>query len=368
MTPPDAQLDALLRDALPTTAPAIVLCVLRDGHTVYHRAWGDADLTTYFDLASVTKTFTATAFLALVAAGKVTLDSPVVAVIPEFGANNPRAMGNGHDPHTRQPLPTPPDKIGQTVNPAQVTFRQLLAHTSGLPAWTPLFQLTQPPPAPPAGLPNQRQTLQTVYDSPFRDRPGISFCYSDLGFMLLGEAVARLHGTPLDEAIRERVTAPLNLQTVTYNPLAHGIRREQIAPTEYDADWRSERVQGDVHDENAYTLGGVSGHAGLFGTTADIAQYGRAWLQPEQHTWAITEVIRQQAWAPHSNTYALGFVRFDDGSVGHTGFTGTLLRMDAERGLVAALMTNRVYHGRDYTAIGKLYQDVWNTVTREATA
>ncbi len=372
---PDAGLDMLLSAALTTTAPAIVLAVMHGGQRIYHRAWGDAELGTYFDLASITKTFAATAFLSLVNAGKVKLDSPVVDVIPEFGEGGMRAFGGGYDPHTKLKHPTPPDKIGQTVAPAQVTFRQLLMHTSGLPAWMPVFELTQPPPTPTSGLAeridtahHQTPTVQTVYDSPFIDHPGESFCYSDLGFMLLGEAIMRLHGTSLDTAIRDLVTEPLGLQTLTFNPVVNGIPREQIAPTEYDADWRGERVWGYVHDENAYAMRGVSGHAGLFGTAADVARFGQAWLHPDRYDWAINDDIRKAAWTDTGNKYGLGWVHYDGSSYGHTGFTGTLLRLDPQTGLVIALLTNRVYYGRERAAINTLQQNVWDIIAREVAA
>ena len=135
---------ASLGDVFPALAIAVIhegKLVLDIGSGVIDPASGRGVVTpaTRFDLASVTKLFTATCFLALVSQGKVRLDDPLVSVIPEFGAISPRGIDGGQDPHSKERLPTPADLIGQTVDPAQVTFRHLLTHTSGLPPWRDVF-------------------------------------------------------------------------------------------------------------------------------------------------------------------------------------------------------------------------------------
>jgi CubicO group peptidase (beta-lactamase class C family) len=138
--------------------PAAALTVVYRDEVLFNGAWGwiDPDRCalpvqpdTLFDLASVTKLFTVTAFLALVSAGCVELDEPIVSVLPEFGHLTPRAIDGGQDPHSKVFLPTPDEWIGRTADPAQVTFRHLLTHTSGLAPWRDVFRAAGPPPPSP---------------------------------------------------------------------------------------------------------------------------------------------------------------------------------------------------------------------------
>jgi len=332
---------------------------------------------TLFDLASVSKLFTMTAFLSLVSEGKVGLDDPLVSVIRSFGATGPRPINGGQDPHSKAMLPTPPEMEGKTVDPARVTFRQLLTHSSGLAPWRSVYNEAGPAPVPP----DQRDPVfrdvrwahamiaLTMYQ--FVDQPGISVRYSDLGFMLLGEAVAWLHQRPvteptpvtgLDTAIQRRVLDPLGLNDVLYNPLRYGRDRENIAPTEDDPNWRGRRPWGEVHDENANGVGGVAGHAGLFGTARDVAIFGQAWLTNDPRLGISPEIMdearREQiftasnnerrglGWNLRTERDSLAGDVFTMESYGHTGFTGTSLWIDPTRELVVACLTNRVYYGR----------------------
>lgn len=382
--PMRARLEALIAAHLGITFPALTITVVHKGAVRLNAAWGWIDpeaqrwpvqADTRFDLASVSKLFTTTAFLTLVTEGRVRLDDPLIGVLPEFGASGPRPLDGGQDPHSKALLPTPPEALGQRADPAQVTFAQLLTHTSGLAPWRAVYQAAGPAPLPPDQrdpLPREerwRRGLRALCSYPFVGLPGDGVVrYSDLGLLLLGEALSRLHGTPgdLEPAVRARVLAPLDLTTITYNPLQNdGIPREAIAPTEDDPGWRGRRCWGEVHDENACGVGGVAGHAGLFGTARDVALLGQAWLDREPRLALdddlLSAAIREQArtgpvrrglgWMLKASEDASAGERFSAESFGHTGFTGTSLWIDPARRLVIAVLTNRVYPGRERPGI-----------------
>ncbi len=377
---PDAardQLATVVDPVLDSVTPALALTVIHRGEVLLNRVWGwiDPDTRqiaatpdTRFDLASVTKMFTTTAFLAQVSEGKVGLDDPLASVVPEFAASGARPVEGGQDPHSRSRLPVEDGYEGREIDPRSVTFRQLLTHTSGLAPWRDVYNAAGAAPVAPGGsepvarAERWRRALEAVCRYPFVGVPGDRIRYSDLGLMLLGESVARLDGKPgrLDEVIAARVTQPLNLQTVMFNPLQHGVAREKIAPTEDDPNWRRRRVWGEVHDENACGLGGVAGHAGLFGAARDIAAFGQAWLAHDSRL-GIAPALMDEAVCPHVETdgirRGLGWLlvaredssagdRFSPNAFGHTGFTGTSLWIDPERRLVVACLTNSVYPGR----------------------
>ena len=194
---------------------------------------------------------------------------------------------------------------------------------------------------------------------PFAGAIGDTVRYTDIGIMLLGEAVARLHGRRLDESVNDLVLQPLGLDSFTYNPMLSGITRDRIVPTELDNHWRHRRAWGEVHDENACGLGGIAGHAGLFATAQDVARFGQAWLSGDERL-AISADLRQTATSQQASgqfRLGLGWMLkagkdssagdlYSASSFGHTGFTGTSLWIDPERELVSAVLTNRVYHGR----------------------
>jgi CubicO group peptidase (beta-lactamase class C family) len=200
---------------------------------------------------------------------------------------------------------------------------------------------------------------------PFVGQPDGIARYSDIGLMLLGEAVARLDGSgDLKTAIRQHVidTFPRFFQRhLTFNPIRdHLIVHAQIAPTENDPAWRRRRVWGEVHDENACGLGGVAGHAGLFGAAYTVAALGQTWLDGAAQFGISAEVARE-ALTPQAESdgqrRGLGFAlkahedssagdRMSARTFGHTGFTGTSLWVDPDARLVVAVLTNSVYYGR----------------------
>lgn len=377
-----AALEALIDVHLGDTFPALTMTVVHRRNVILNQGWGwiDPETRAYpvgpdalFDLASVSKLFTTLAFLTLVSEGRAGLDDPLVAVVPEFGASGPRGLDGGQDPHSKALLPTPPEAAGQTADPARVTLRMLLTHTSGLAPWRDVFRAAGPPPSPPDEpdpVPRAERwenALSALCGYPFVGQPGEGVVrYSDLGLMLLGEAVARLDGSgDLAIAVKRRVTDPLALPSLTYNPLQNGRARTTIAPTEDDPAWRGRRCWGEVHDENACGVGGVAGHAGLFGVARDLAALGQAWLEGDRRL-AIAPGLRVEAVREQAETdgtrRGLGWMlkaaegssigeRFHPDSFGHFGFTGTSLWIDPARELVVAALTNRVYPGREHPGI-----------------
>jgi CubicO group peptidase (beta-lactamase class C family) len=345
-----SRLDALVIEHLDRTFPCAQIEILVEGAPVYGRVFGYLDpetrthpvtCDTRFDLASVSKLFTVTAFMTLVEQNRVALDQPVVEVLPEF---------TGLRPITPYPDPLQPGAHIRVetsdlapVDAQSITFRHLLAHNSGLPAWLPLWQIAK-----------REERRIAALQAAFAYPPGAHVIYSDIGLILLGFAMEKVAAQSLDQIIRERVTAPLGLDSVGHGP----IPREMAAPTEYFAH-QNRRMCGEVHDENARSFGGVAGHAGLFGTARDVAKLGEMFRQGgsallKQETLAEMTRVQSEEGAVRRG---LGFLLWSPDPVasshplsekafGHMGFTGTSLWIDPARELVIACLTNRVYYGR----------------------
>ncbi len=381
-------LRAILHSATSSVAPAICLCVANRDDVLWEEALGYLDpeartqpvqTDTLFDLASVTKLFVTTAGMTLVESGRMALDQPVSEIVPEFVGERPLAPYE--DPLRPGAVVEVVPPTAERVQAGRVTFRHLLTHTSGLPAWKPLFKV--------AG--GKGAILKVIHQSPFAYPTGDRVLYSDLGLILLAEAMERLTGMGLDEVVKERVTGPLGLAHTMYLPVQSAIGNPQsaivnVAPTEFCA-WRQRRLIAEVHDENAAALGGVAGHAGLFSTAREVAALGQLYLngglgvQPRSSAsrirllseTTVAEMTRQQAvwnderrgigWMLRSQGVSSAGRYFSPKSFGHTGFTGTSLWVDPERELVVALLTNRVYYGRDNAAeILALRQQVCDAV------
>ncbi|MEN9509062.1 MAG: hypothetical protein RLZZ621_1625 [Gemmatimonadota bacterium] len=283
--------------------------------------------TTVWDLASLTKVVgTTSAMLQLIGSGKVALDAPVVRYLPAW----------------------------QARGTSSVTIRHLLTHSAGLPAWRALYKEARDPEE------ARRQVLATGPDTV----PGTRLLYSDLGFILLGMVVERVSGEPLDQYTARHVFAPLGMTDTRFLPPAAWVPR--IAPTERDP-WRQRHLRGEVHDENASRLGGVSGHAGLFSTARDLSRLARAYLQHGQlagvrvfdsttvgtFTSVQDSTVSRRAlgWETPTGGNSAGR-RLSSRAFGHTGFTGTSLWMDPQRGLFVILLTNRVNPTRENRKIG----------------
>lgn len=354
-----SQIDSLIAEHLGKTFPAAQIEVRVRGETVYAKHFGVLDpgnlqsqitnLQTRFDLASVSKLFTVTAFMTLVEQARVALDQRVCEVLPEFVGE--RAV-------TGYPDPLQPGAVVQVVpatnaraDASAVTFRNLLAHNAGLPAWLPLWQSA-------AREKRRDAAMRCAFAYPI----GARVVYSDIGLILLGFAIEKIAGQSLDQVVRERVSAPLGLSSIGYGPLPC----DNVAPTEFYAH-QQRRMCGEVHDENAWALGGVAGHAGVFGCARDVAALGEmyrrdgaALLKPEtvmemrrlqSQDGAVRRGIGFALWSPDPGAASHPL---SEQAFGHLGFTGASLWIDPTRELVIACLTNRVYYGRNNAnAIGQ---------------
>jgi CubicO group peptidase (beta-lactamase class C family) len=279
---------------------------------------------TIFDLASLTKTFTTIAVLQQVEAGRIDLDEPVATYLPAFAAN-------GKD---------------------DITIRNLLTHTGGLPAWLPLY----------SAYPTVEERLAAVLAVEPDAEPGETYVYSDLGFITLGLVVEEVTGQPLDEVIADDITRPLHMSDTMFNPPASLVDR--IAATEAEPWAGRPMIRGEVHDENAWSLGGVAGHAGLFSTAHDLAVLARTLLNGGRYRHTrildadtVRAMLVNQNTAFPGDSHGLGFELdqrwYMDGlstpvTFGHTGFTGTSIVIDPMSDSFVILLTNRVHPSRDW--------------------
>ena len=367
-------LEAFLLSGLDKVYTAAALHILVNGQAAWQGAYGQlcpeqgqhpTRSDSLFDLASLTKLFTATALMRLLEAGKAELDTPGGAILPAFRGK--RTIGASEDPLRGVMLPAEPGEAGQSVALERIRLRDLLMHTSGLAAWRSVYavggdkEIVLQPHEVATALRQQRMAAVYAYD--FAYPPGARVVYSDLGFMLLGEAVQMLSGLPLAEAIDREVCTPLGLQRTTYNPLRQPWAEGNVAASEV-CPWRQRRLLGEVDDQNAASLGGVAGHAGLFSTAQEVARLGQMYLDGGRtacgqvlQTGNVLEMRREQvnlgglrrglAWVLQTPQGCSCGSRFSPQSFGHTGFTGTSLWIDPQRNLVVAALTNRVYFGRD---------------------
>jgi CubicO group peptidase (beta-lactamase class C family) len=249
-------------------------------------------------------------------------------------------------------------------NKEKVTVRHLLTHSSGLPAWRPVYKEAM----------DTASAMRLVYDTPLDTLPGVRMVYSDLGAILLGEVVRAVTGERLDAYAAKHVFGPLRMRDTRYLPAASDSTR--IAPTEVDP-WRQRHLRGEVHDENAYALGGVSAHAGLFSSGSDVARLARAYLGGgildgarlfsaatiRQFTTVQDSAFSNRAlgWeTPTGNNSAGHLMRRP--AFGHTGFTGTSIWIDPANDLFVVLLTNRVNPTRANTKITRVRQQLADAV------
>lgn len=334
-----ARIDSLMGSALASgVAPGAAVAVGRYGRLVHLEGYGRIDTPadapavdpsrTLFDLASLTKVVaTTTAAMILEERGLLDLDRPVHEYLPELD-----------DPAK-----------------AAITPRMLLVHTGGLEAFASLYH----------ELRGRAAYLEAINERPLRARPGESMVYSDWDFVLLQLIVERLSGVPLDRFAAEEVFAPLGMRETRFRP--DPSNRDRVAATEVQ-EWRGGKVHGEVHDENAWALGGVAGHAGLFSTARDLAVFAQMMLYGggygETRILEPETVARWTARQSPSSSRALGWDTpsrgssagryFSPRSFGHTGFTGTSMWMDPRRGVFVVLLTNSVNPTREGRATGPL--------------
>ena len=281
---------------------------------------------TVFDLASVSKAVaTTTMAMILYERGLIDLEAPVVSIVPEFAGSDARRN--------------------------DVTVRMLLAHSSGLPAYEKLFLKSK----------TRDELLAATCATPLAADPGTTAKYSDIGFIILANALERIADEGLDRFCQREVFGPLGMTHTAFDPPAAW--RASIPPTADDRAFRNRIIQGEVQDENASVLGGVAGHAGLFATAEDMATFAHVLLQggrPLVRPETLALFTRRET-APEGTSRALGWDTpsspsqsgkyFSARSFGHLGYTGTSLWIDPERQLSVTLLTNRTWPDCENKAI-----------------
>jgi CubicO group peptidase (beta-lactamase class C family) len=360
-----ARLDSIVAAGIAQgAAPGVALAVGRYGRLVHLRGYGRIDVasdapavtdSTMFDMASLTKVVaTTTAAMILEDEGKLDLSAPVHTYLPE---------------------------LNDTAK-SRITVRMILTHTGGFEAFAPLWRDYR----------GRAQYLAQINARPLAYTPGDSTVYSDWDFVLMGLIIERITGMPLDQFVATRVWQPLHLHDTGFNPLATGAMPadsactaafradhsllNRIAMTEIDTAYRHTHVHGIVHDENACALGGVAGHAGLFSSARDVAVFCQMLLNGGQYGGVRlidpTTVARWTARQSRASSRALGWDTpsgqssagryFSARSFGHTGFTGTSIWVDPERGVFVVLLTNRVDPTRANTRLEPLRRAVADAV------
>jgi serine-type D-Ala-D-Ala carboxypeptidase len=298
---------------------------------------------TIFDMASVSKLFTSIAVMQLVESGQVDVNAPVATYLPEFGVNGKES----------------------------IPVAQLLTHTSGLEPDLPLW----------SDYPDIPSRIKAVMDVAPHNPPGSTYEYSDLNLIALGVMVERLTGKTLDKVVAERITGPLHMVDTGYNPPASKLDR--IAATEYEANPPRGMVRGSVHDENAWSLGGVAGHAGVFSTVDDMAilaqtilnggvYRGHRILREDTVTSLLANYNQNFPGDDHGYGFELNQMWYMGGlsgarTAGHTGFTGTDIVIDPASRSFAVLLTNRVHPSRNWGSIN-LARETWCTGLAKALA
>ncbi len=302
--------------------------VLQDaaGHFTYEAESPAVGPATVFDLASVSKVVATTAAaMLLTQRGRLDVDSRLGEVLPEFVAHR------AEDDPARE-----------------VTLRHLLAHASGLPGYVEFFRTAT----------DCDSLLRACFDLQVEAAPGTRAQYSDPGFILLGKALEVCAGESLDSFTDREIFAPLGLASTCFNPVAAD--RAGIPPTEIDERFRRRRIQGEVQDENAWVLGGVAGHAGVFSNVPDLLQFAKEILEgaagrSELFARETVEMFARRQ-APAGSSRALGWDtpsqnsssgrHFSPHSIGHLGYSGCSLWIDLDAAVAVVLLTNRTWPDR----------------------
>jgi CubicO group peptidase (beta-lactamase class C family) len=356
--------DAIIENAIRAhDFPSAVLVVGDSNDVIYQNSYGrltyedDAKpttMSTIYDLASVTKVIaTTSAIMRLYDEGKIDLDAPVAKYIPQFAVN---------------------DK-------GDITVRNLLLHNSGLPAWTPFYQLYT----------TADEVRNAIYSCEKEYPTGTKTVYSDYNAVILGDLVKVISNVRLDLYSKEFVFLPLGMMDTGY--LLPTSLDYRIAPTEYDTYWRNELLKGYVHDETAAMLEGVSGNAGLFSTGPDLYKFMKMMLKDGRYIderKMPAKTIESQLFTPqtvglfttkatglgYDNTRALGWDtkpeatkyppqcgnKFSQNCFGHTGYTGTSVWCDRDKNLIIIFLTNRIYPKRGNEEIKNIRPEVYDKV------
>jgi beta-N-acetylhexosaminidase len=311
------------------------------GNFTYDPHSNKIEVNSIFDLASVTKVVaTTTISMILYDQGRLNLDWRVVDIVPAF-------QGKDKD---------------------RVKIRQLLSHTSGLPGWIRFY----------LDLNGKVRIVQEICNTELENEPGSVYVYSDLGMIMMQNIIETITKKSLDQLVRDYITTPLGMMRTFYNP--DSSLRKEIVPTEI-SEWHKKLVQGFVHDENSYVMGGVSGHAGLFSTIQDLSIFCQMYLNGglyDNKRILKTETIdlfttrqniiegstRALGWDTRSKEHSMAGDYMSMRAFGHSGFTGTTLWMDPENQVFVVLLSNRVYPSRENEKISGVRPLVHNYVMK----
>ena len=358
------RVDSLMRQAVAQHVfPGGVLLVSKGNAILFWQAYGLSNLVsgvkmerdTIFDLASLTKPLATTLAIAwLVQQGKLSLEDTLGAVLPAFG---------------------PTEK-------SEIEVRHLLCHNSGLPAYRAFYETLG---SLPAGK-REGAMLDLLAREPLSHPIGETVAYSDLGFMILKRIAESASGQALDQIVKDHIYGPLGLQSLFFAGSDTKVAKQRFAATE-DCRWRKELLVGVVHDENAYVMGGMEGHSGLFGTAGDVHALLESLLvsyrgeRPARASIFEGPIVRTFFRRQSDSERALGFDmpsgsgsssgrHFSEDTVGHLGFTGTSFWMDLQRSITIVLLTNRVHPSRDNIKLRafrpRLHDSVMETIMDSA--
>lgn len=305
-----------------------------------------------FDLASVTKVIaTTSAIMFLYEQNKINLDDKVIKYLPEFDNNGK----------------------------SDITIRNLLLHNSGLKAWIPFYKYYS----------TKEEVLNSIYNITLEYTPETKFVYSDLNAILLGLIVEKISGKTLDVFCNDNIFYKLGMEHTRFNPDDN--LKYYCVPTEFDTYWRNKQLQGEVHDEAAYILGGISGNAGLFSNIWDLHIFIRMMLNKGKYFNPYTRGLKKErlflentidlftkkaGGFTYSNTRALGWdtkpeptkyripcgESMSDNCFGHTGYTGTSVWCDTDRKIYVIFLTNRIYPTRGNEGIKEIRPDLHNEI------
>lgn len=329
------EIDSLMNWAVKDSVfPGATLVIGYKGKIIYEKGFGNFTFdknspkitdSTIFDLASLTKVVVTTPVtMQLVNNGLINLDDPVYKYLPNFNGNSKE----------------------------KILIKNLLLHNAGLPSYIDLYKKCK----------TKDEAYELIDKVALDYEPGKKTVYSDLGMIIMQRIIEKVTGTTLDKYYKQNIADPLGMKNTMFNPPKK--MQKDIPPSEIDKTFRKKIIQGEVHDENAYFLGGVSGHAGLFSNVHDLAIYVQMLLNGGMFnnkkildnkiidTWTNKEFTKSErgyGWDIKSGSKSSCGNKFSDKSFGHTGFTGTSIWVDKERELFVILLSNRTYPSRDNT-------------------
>jgi len=352
--------------------PGAVLFVSKGEDLVFHKACGFRSILpkkeimteeTFFDIASLTKIVaTTTAIMLLIKEDKLNIENKVSSFIPDFSSKEKEV----------------------------ITIRHLLNHCAGLPDWFPFYkELLEKKDS--SICICKKEAKQYIYQRANREplvySPGENYKYSDIGFIILGEIIEIVTGKSLDKFCEEKILNPLSLSDTFFcnlleeNSLFAAKKRDSFFASTENCPWREKILEGEVHDDNAYAMGGVAGHSGLFSTGNDLHRFaveilrcykGDGKFLPQRivkEFFLRQNIVRDSSWALGWDTPSPGISTsghyFSKKSVGHLGYTGTSVWIDLEREIIVTLLTNRVHPTREARGFAKFRPEIHDLIMKE---